>query len=300
MSQLAGELGECRQRGLDRLDVDTPPQSPISAGQLEQLARSYCARAAPQLHGRIACIKQLLHDGLAAYGTRGNQADADLITTLFFGDPSTPGTSSAGELLKQAMTKRGITDEKKFRQERRRAFFKFAEFLILFAEESPPRARLRAPVVAALGLAALIAAGVIFWLSTGGSDADTPTGTPKPAAASGTNTATSPVQTTVSSPPFRPGATYTQTVNTTEGANTYTDPYNLVGLGPRVDDGTSVQVSCKIVAPGVRSVGLYWYRIADPPWSDRYYSPANSWLNGDPIGGPYTRVVDETVPYCPP
>jgi hypothetical protein len=33
----------------------------------------------------------------------------------------------------------------------------------------------------------------------------------------------------------------------------------------------------------------YWYRIASAPWSNGYYSPANTFMNGDPYGGPYTR-----------
>ena len=101
-AQLARELGECRQRGLDRLDVDTPPQAPVRAEQLGRLAGDYCARTAPELHGRIACIKRLLRDALAAYGVRGNQAAAELIGMLFFGDSTTSGSMSAGEMLKLA------------------------------------------------------------------------------------------------------------------------------------------------------------------------------------------------------
>lgn len=289
-SQLASELGECRQRGLDRLDVDTPPQSPVRAQQLEHLAREYCARTAPRLHGRIACMKRLLRDALSAYGQRGNQADADLITTLFFGDPANPGASSAGEMLAQAMKQCGISDEKKFREDRRRALAAFAEFLPVFAAETPP-ARRRVPVIAVIGLVTLAVLGAALWLSS--RDPDPPTGPED-------GETVSPVLTTVSSPPFVAGRTYTQTVHTPKGARTYTDPYGPVGEGPRVDNGRSVQISCKIVAPGDRTVGVYWYRIAEPPWNDQYYSPANSWLNNDPPEGPYTSVVDAAVPYCPP
>ncbi len=82
-------------------------------------------------------------------------------------------------------------------------------------------------------------------------------------------------------------------------ARTCTDPYNLIGEGPRIDNGRSVQVSCKITAPSAPSVGLYWYRIVNPPWDNQYYSPANAFLNGDPAEGPYKHVVDEAVPDCP-
>ena len=102
-----------------------------------------------------------------------------------------------------------------------------------------------------------------------------------------------------SGPPVMPGRTYTQTVNTSAGARTYTDPYNLIGEGPRIDNGRNVQVSCTITAPSAPSVGLYWYQIASPPWGNQYYSPANAFLNGDPPEGPGMTVVDETVPDCP-
>lgn len=297
-ARLAGELAECRQRGLGRLDVDTPPQSPVRAEVLERLAGDYCAQVAPQLHGRIPCIKRLLTDALDAYSTRGNLADAQLITALFFGDPTNPATPSAGELLKQAMKKRGVVDEKKFREDRRLAFATFAQFLLVFTSGSVSPRRRRVVLVAALGCVLLTAISIAVWALVPDLHTATPVG------ASGTTDpangmAPSPVLTTVSSPSFVPGQTFIQTVHTPQGARTYTDPYNLLGEGPRVDNHTSVHVSCKIVAPGVPSVGIYWYRIADPPWNDRYYSPANSWLNGDSIGGPYESIVDATVPYCP-
>lgn len=137
-----------------------------------------------------------------------------------------------------------------------------------------------------------------MWL-TSRTPADTAPGTPPPTTTSATHAPASPVLTTVSSPPFVSGRTYIQTVHTPEGARTFTDPYGPVGEGQRVPNGTSVEVSCKIVAPGGRTVGVYWYRIASPPWNDQYYSPANSWLNTDPPAGPYTSVVDAAVPYCP-
>jgi hypothetical protein len=105
---------------------------------LERLAHNYCARTAPPLHGRIACIKRLLRDALAAYSTRGNPSDADLITTLFFGDPATSRVSSAGELLKLAMKKHGVTDEKKFREERRHALGKFVLWMTRVTQPSTP------------------------------------------------------------------------------------------------------------------------------------------------------------------
>ncbi len=299
-SQLAGDLGECRQRGLDRLDVDTPPQSPVSAEQLEHLARDYCTRTAPELHGRIACIKRLLNDALAAYGTRGNHTDAELITMLFFGDPHTSKTLSAGEMLKLAMKQRGVTDEKKFREDRRLVFYRFAEFLLTFtsenavrASESSPTHRPRTAVISAAALIVLAATGVAIWSSIN---------QPAQSTTSGPSVPTPTEQTTSSPPPPIPDITYTETASTAAGARTFTDPYNLLGKGPRIEEGRSVQVSCTLTfsSPDSSSVGRYWYRIASPPWNNQYYSPANSFLNGDPPdGSSSTTLVDEAVPDCP-
>jgi hypothetical protein len=109
-----------------------------------------------------------------------------------------------------------------------------------------------------------------------------------------------PPQPLVTSPPYIPGVTYEQTVNSAEGARTYQDPRGPIGEGPRIENHLAVRVSCKVVAPGNRTIGIYWYRIASPRWYDSYYAPTNSFLNDDPISGRHDKVVDETVPYCPP
>ncbi|MGH3857610.1 MAG: helix-turn-helix domain-containing protein [Pseudonocardiaceae bacterium] len=102
----------------------------------------------------------------------------------------------------------------------------------------------------------------------------------------------------VDSPPYVPGTTYSETVNSQAGARTFTNPSGMVGEGDRIPNDTTVHVSCMIVAPGGSSVGTYWYRITDPPWQD-YYSPTNSFLNDDPTHGSHKKGVDEKVPYCP-
>jgi hypothetical protein len=47
----------------------------------------------------------------------------------------------------------------------------------------------------------------------------------------------------------------------------------------------------------------YWYRIQDPHWHGTFYAPADSFLNGDPPGGPYRGGRDggygmDEVPTC--
>ena len=63
---------------------------------------------------------------------------------------------------------------------------------------------------------------------------------------------------------------------------------------------TFVEVECKLYAPSAPSISPdgYWYLIRTEPW-DGYYSAANTFLNGDPEEGPYTRMTDLTVPDCP-
>jgi hypothetical protein len=71
-------------------------------------------------------------------------------------------------------------------------------------------------------------------------------------------------------------------------------------MGPAIAAGQWVQVSCKVYDPAIGSVNPdgYWYRIASAPWNNAYYSPANTFMNGDPYGGPYTHNTDFAVPDC--
>jgi len=84
------------------------------------------------------------------------------------------------------------------------------------------------------------------------------------------------------------------------GVNTFTNYHNASGMGPRIDPGSWVQVSCKVYDPTIVSVNPdgYWYRIASGPWNNAYYSPANTFMNGDPWSGPYSRNTDFAVPNC--
>jgi hypothetical protein len=107
------------------------------------------------------------------------------------------------------------------------------------------------------------------------SDATTPTPTPQP-------------------------TTYTEQEYAPNGANTFTNYHNASGVGQHLDFAQSVQVSCKVYDPFIKSVNPdgYWYRIASAPWNDGYYAAANTFLNGDPPGGPYSRNTDFAVPDC--
>lgn len=101
-----------------------------------------------------------------------------------------------------------------------------------------------------------------------------------------------------SSPP--PPPTYTETETFHHPVNTFLNNHNASGLGPPIVAGQSVQVSCKVYDPTILSVNPdgYWYRIASSPWNNAFYSPANTFLDGDPPDGPYTHNTDFNVPDC--
>lgn len=152
------ELSDCRQRGIERLDIRTHNQSPVTAPELERFARNYATSRNVPLHGRTAQIKLLLWDALAAM-ERHNAADATLVRDLFFGDvaqvleQSAPGDGalpddgparlavvrhSAGELLDRAEKKSGLSTSH-FRDRRAIALSCFSAFLAEFCTPSAPQ-----------------------------------------------------------------------------------------------------------------------------------------------------------------
>jgi hypothetical protein len=72
------------------------------------------------------------------------------------------------------------------------------------------------------------------------------------------------------------------------------------GAGVPVAYGQFVQVSCKVYSTIIKSTKPdgYWYRLASPPWYNHYYAVANTFGNGDKLGGPYTHNTDFKVPNC--
>lgn len=95
-------------------------------------------------------------------------------------------------------------------------------------------------------------------------------------------------------------ALYAEQETPNHPVNTFTNYHNASGMGPQIAAGQWVEVSCKIFDSTIASVNPdgYWYRIASSPWNDSYYSPANTFMNGDPYGGPYTHNTDFNVPDC--
>ena len=128
---LSLELTACRQRGIERLDVRTHNQSPVPRPVLQQLADEYLAVSGGHATSRVAQLKYLLRDAIAAFESE-NEADGQLVRALFFGDSQNRVTKSAGELLDLARRKSGFDSELRFRQARHDAFDNFADFLPRF------------------------------------------------------------------------------------------------------------------------------------------------------------------------
>jgi 3',5'-cyclic AMP phosphodiesterase CpdA len=136
--RLARQLGECRQRGIERLYVATYRQRPLALPDLERLADDYATVTDFPGRGPIPQIKVLLLDALATL-QNGNADDANLIRDLFFGDDTGRIRRSAGELLKRAQTRYGEPSDDRFREIRSAALRSFATFLIEFvAAPTPP------------------------------------------------------------------------------------------------------------------------------------------------------------------
>jgi hypothetical protein len=70
--------------------------------------------------------------------------------------------------------------------------------------------------------------------------------------------------------------------------------------GPSLRQGTTVQISCKVIGFRVADGDTWWYRVASPPWSDRYYASADAFYNNDQSSGSLigTSFVDPRVPPC--
>jgi hypothetical protein len=130
--EIANDLGDCRQRGLDWLDRRTSNQVPVRAAALQKLAEEYVKARRLVAAGRIAQIKILLRDGIAELSQQGHTTDARLLSDLFFGDSTQGAIKPPGELLRIARKRIGDS-ESRFRERRGNVLRSFSQFLITFA-----------------------------------------------------------------------------------------------------------------------------------------------------------------------
>ena len=137
---LSKELIDCRKRGIERLDVRSHNQQPLSLPVLDRLAADYAAAKRSPVHSRIPRLKYLLRDAVTAFGAE-EENSARLVAALFFGDSLHQVTKSAGELLDVAERQFGYTNNTvRFRQTRHAVFERFAEFLPRFVAGVDPDA----------------------------------------------------------------------------------------------------------------------------------------------------------------
>jgi hypothetical protein len=96
------------------------------------------------------------------------------------------------------------------------------------------------------------------------------------------------------------GKTFTQQAGMGNSKPTFLDPRAFMGRGDPVPPGQRIEVVCRFNDPNAPSSVQpgWWYLIASPPWNRRYYTVANSYLNGDPPQGPHLADVDNGVPVC--
>jgi hypothetical protein len=99
-------------------------------------------------------------------------------------------------------------------------------------------------------------------------------------------------------PPPGTQSTFEETVG--GETHTFTDYHNASGEGPVIQDGQTVEVSCRVEGLPVEDGDVWWYRIASSPWSERYYASADPFYNNGQKTGPLegTPFFDPRVPTC--
>src|SRR5207248_2607258 len=128
-------------------------------------------------------------------------------------------------------------------------------------------------------------------------------GAKRPATSTGTTsrgtTTRTPISGTGGAPPPS-GKTYVEIETPNHPVSTFQNHRFAFNEGPPIAAGQKVRVSCKVFDPTLGSVKPdgFWYLIHSPPWNDKYFAPANTFLNGDPPHGPYSHNTDFSVPDC--
>jgi hypothetical protein len=311
--RIGGELDRCRERGLEELDLRGSSQRPKETPELDQLAQRYSDAKGLALHGRIAQIRRLLRDSLPAYADHGNDYESQMISRVFFDpEPEPDKRKRPGELLEAARSAHGL-DPGRFRSYLDGLFAAFADFLIGFVADAvrdaaqhtiapaePNTAELELTPVQPRSPFVWVAATVAVLVLVGGVlTAVLLTRQHSPGGQSGQPTPASTVTPTPTSPPVVAGKTYSEQEGGF-GAPTFTDPHNPSVSGPKIPAFQRVEVTCKVLAPTIPSVSPdgYWYRIAGGQW-DGKYAAANTFQNGDSIGGAAQHNTDFNVPDCP-
>lgn len=155
----------------------------------------------------------------------------------------------------------------------------------------PPHRRKPRPVPALAGVILVVVLGATAGLALGltNDDGDGADGLPNDADDQGTPPSTSQ--------PVADGETITEVCGNRDGCRVFENPRQPFRTQPDLEFTQEVEVSCRVYAPSMESVE-WWYRLASEPYNNEWWSPAVTFLNGDPVEGPYEHDVDEAVPEC--
>lgn len=334
---LTRELVACRQRGLDRLDFVDRHHRRVEMPLLDQLAYDYhTARGLGGL-SRARAIHRLIIDAMRACEARGDIDTSRFVAMVFFVkvEPhETTGKQKEGvQTIRRAkaMAAFNLTEDDYDRVQSLR-FSDFATFLLAFvaatvaasaaqnesvtapAETDEPRITeaMDPPVTTASslywwqraltrvgqhrrltvtvgGLVLLLVVAIVIILVR-------PSTHQPLSAAVATKTATRSIGSAVGAQSMPPHIEMAGQY----GAPTFTDPHTPSVSGTPIEPYQQVQVACKVYAPTIPSASPdgYWYRIASAPWNGRYYAVANTFMNGDTVGGPSLHNTDFAVPDC--
>jgi hypothetical protein len=162
-------------------------------------------------------------------------------------------------------------------------------------------------LLAVIPVIGVIAAGVIAAyaaLHKDGSPSPTPTPTGSSRSATATSSASPGVRSatpvTTTSPPNTgvTGPQHTEIADNHNGTKVFADASGSDGGFPDISFGTRVKVACFAANTSSMSSINGFYLIKTSPWENGY-APANTFANGDPLGGPGNTERDPKVPNCP-
>jgi hypothetical protein len=84
-------------------------------------------------------------------------------------------------------------------------------------------------------------------------------------------------------------------------AHTWSDPHLAGGRpGPEIMPGQRVLIACRLRGFKVPDGNVWWYLLASPPWSHRFYATADTFYNNGRTKGSLrgSALVDPKVARC--
>jgi hypothetical protein len=84
-------------------------------------------------------------------------------------------------------------------------------------------------------------------------------------------------------------------------AHTWSNPRTAGGRAARpLQTGERVRISCRVRGYQVPDGDVWWYRLAPPPWSGRFYATADAFYNNGRTHGSLigSKLVDRRIPVC--